>query len=80
VPGGIGLAPRLFEARHELVRRARQLALGCGCREGCPACIGPEIAQVITPTGEVETTAPSLVSRKQVIADLLDALGVVPVH
>jgi DEAD/DEAH box helicase domain-containing protein len=80
VPGGIGLAPRLFEARRELVQRARQLALGCGCREGCPACIGPEIAQVITPAGEMTLSEKSLVSRKQVVADLLDALGIVPVH
>jgi DEAD/DEAH box helicase domain-containing protein len=41
IPGGIGLAPRLFEAREELVRRARTLIEGCACEHGCPACVGP---------------------------------------
>jgi len=80
VPGGTGLAPRLFEAQGELLQRARVLALGCGCRAGCPACIGPEIGQVVTPTGEVTTTVASPLSRKQVITDLLDALGIRTVH
>ncbi|MET0344178.1 MAG: DEAD/DEAH box helicase [Polyangiales bacterium] len=79
VPGGTGLAPRLFEAREELLRRARALALDCTCRAGCPACIGPEIGQMVTPTGVVTQPAPS-VSRRRVIADLLDALGIRTVH
>jgi DEAD/DEAH box helicase domain-containing protein len=80
VPGGIGLAPRLFEAREELVMRARQLALGCSCRAGCPACIGPEIGQLVTPEGQVITTEPGVVSRRRIIHDLLEALGLVSVH
>ena len=80
VPGGTGLAPRLFEAREELLRRARALALDCGCRAGCPACIGPEIGQIVTPAGEVSMTVASSVSRRRVIADVLDALGIRTVH
>jgi DEAD/DEAH box helicase domain-containing protein len=80
VPGGIGLAPRLYEAREELVARARSLALGCGCRAGCPACIGPEVGQLVLPDGQVVTTEPGLVSRRRIIHDLLEALGVVSVH
>jgi DEAD/DEAH box helicase domain-containing protein len=41
VPGGVGLAPRIFELRDELLGRARRLIESCGCRGGCPACIGP---------------------------------------
>lgn len=80
VASGIGLAPRLFEAQGELLARARALALGCGCRAGCPACIGPEVGQVITAEGVVTTRADSIVGRKQVIAELLDALGIATVH
>jgi DEAD/DEAH box helicase domain-containing protein len=40
IPGGAGLSARLFEERRELVRRAVRLVRGCGCRRGCPACVG----------------------------------------
>jgi len=40
-PGGTGLSERLFEERHQLVGRAGQTISRCGCRAGCPACIGP---------------------------------------
>jgi DEAD/DEAH box helicase domain-containing protein len=80
IPGGIGLAPRLFEARNELMQRARSLALECACSAGCPACIGPEVGQLVTPHGEVITQAPGHISRKRVIAELLDALSIVARH
>ena len=41
IAGGIGLAPRLFDERVELLERGRALAQGCPCGVGCPACIGP---------------------------------------
>src|SRR5690606_28945636 len=80
VPAGIGLAPRLFEAREELLRRARTLALECSCDAGCPACIGPEVGQVMGPQGEIPVQPMGLVSRKRIIADLLEAVGVVSTH
>ncbi|MET0284929.1 MAG: helicase-related protein, partial [Polyangiales bacterium] len=80
MPGGIGLAPRMFEARAELLQRARMLALGCSCRAGCPACIGPEIGQVVTPSGQVSMSSASAIPRKQVISELLDALGIVSLN
>jgi DEAD/DEAH box helicase domain-containing protein len=80
VPAGIGLAPRMYEAHSELIARARTLALGCVCKSGCPACIGPEIGQVVTASGEISLRAASLVPRKQVISELLDALGFCTVH
>lgn len=44
-PGGIGLAAPLFERRAILVRQARALIADCPCRAGCPACIGPVLAE-----------------------------------
>jgi DEAD/DEAH box helicase domain-containing protein len=40
-PGGVGLAPRIFERADELLRRAVQRIEGCPCPTGCPACVGP---------------------------------------
>jgi DEAD/DEAH box helicase domain-containing protein len=44
-PGGIGLSEPLYQRRDELVRQARGLVARCDCRVGCPACIGPVLAQ-----------------------------------
>ena len=41
VPGGVGLAARLFERHAELLVGALALVDGCACQAGCPACVGP---------------------------------------
>ena len=41
VPGGVGMAARLFERHGELVDGARRLVASCPCDDGCPACTGP---------------------------------------
>jgi DEAD/DEAH box helicase domain-containing protein len=41
VPGGIGLAERIFEQREALIARALRLIESCACEAGCPACVGP---------------------------------------
>ncbi|MBL8788311.1 MAG: DEAD/DEAH box helicase [Deltaproteobacteria bacterium] len=41
MPGGVGLAPEIFEAFPALVVAARGLLIGCGCESGCPSCSGP---------------------------------------
>jgi DEAD/DEAH box helicase domain-containing protein len=41
VPGGTGLAERIWEQRDALLGRTRQMIEGCGCSTGCPACVGP---------------------------------------
>lgn len=64
VAGGVGLAPRLFEERHELMIRAHRLVEGCACHEGCPSCVGPVLGQ---------TTA---WSRKTVALQIFERLGV----
>ncbi|MGH2408086.1 MAG: DEAD/DEAH box helicase [Candidatus Limnocylindrales bacterium] len=43
VPGGVGLAARLFDRHGELVLGARDLVAGCACETGCPACTGPRL-------------------------------------
>jgi DEAD/DEAH box helicase domain-containing protein len=43
VPGGVGLAARLFERHAELVSGALGLVESCRCDEGCPACVGPRL-------------------------------------
>ncbi|MFO0569315.1 MAG: DEAD/DEAH box helicase [Polyangiaceae bacterium] len=41
LPGGVGLAPRIYERAEELLGRARLLIDACDCDTGCPACVGP---------------------------------------
>jgi DEAD/DEAH box helicase domain-containing protein len=43
VPGGIGLAGRLFERHAELMAAALDLVRTCPCDNGCPACTGPRL-------------------------------------
>jgi DEAD/DEAH box helicase domain-containing protein len=40
-PGGIGLAERIFEVLPELLARGLETLEACGCRSGCPSCVGP---------------------------------------
>jgi len=41
VPEGLGFAERLYELHLELLAGAHDLVRDCGCRDGCPACVGP---------------------------------------
>ena len=41
IPGGVGLAERIYERSAELVARTARLVAGCACKGGCPACVGP---------------------------------------
>jgi DEAD/DEAH box helicase domain-containing protein len=63
VPGGIGLAERIFAQREVLVVRALQLIASCACEAGCPACVGP---------GDFGAT----VSRKSVALEMLRGIVV----
>jgi DEAD/DEAH box helicase domain-containing protein len=64
-PGGVGLAPRLFDRHAELVDGAADLIAGCDCDRGCPACTGPR--------AEPDVDAKSLARR------LLGELGALPI-
>jgi DEAD/DEAH box helicase domain-containing protein len=41
VPGGTGLAERIWEQRDVLTARTARLIETCPCAGGCPACVGP---------------------------------------
>ncbi len=43
VPGGIGLAERLWERHDALLDGAADLIESCACDAGCPACTGPRL-------------------------------------
>ncbi len=90
IPGGVGLAPRLFEERESLLRRTRQLIDTCLCDEGCPACIGPEagveqnaaIPADVDEGAAVEAHASQrrVLSRKAFAIEVLSTLGVGATH
>lgn len=46
IPGGVGLAERIYERFDELVGRTLSLIEGCPCSDGCPACVGPSEAEL----------------------------------
>lgn len=71
VPGGVGLAPRLFDQREALLLRTRAAIEGCGCADGCPACIGPDAAGIDEALSK---------GRRRMAIELLDALGVTATH
>lgn len=43
VPGGVGLAERLYAGADELLRACAEAVTTCPCADGCPACVGPAI-------------------------------------
>lgn len=72
IPGGIGLSPRLFDERIEILRRGRLLVESCPCEGGCPGCVGPVVGD--------DPALAALPSRKQIALWALDRLGVAPTH
>jgi DEAD/DEAH box helicase domain-containing protein len=40
-PGGIGLAERIFQVLPDLLVQGLETIQRCGCRSGCPSCVGP---------------------------------------
>jgi DEAD/DEAH box helicase domain-containing protein len=40
IPGGVGLAERIYEQAEDLLARAKMLITGCSCDAGCPLCVG----------------------------------------
>ncbi|NOZ08773.1 MAG: DEAD/DEAH box helicase [FCB group bacterium] len=39
--GGIGLSEKLYSILGGLLSRGREIVAVCGCKSGCPACVGP---------------------------------------
>ncbi|WP_053238954.1 DEAD/DEAH box helicase [Sandaracinus amylolyticus] len=80
VPGGVGLAPRLFEDRESLMRRTRALIDGCECTGGCPACIGALVSPPPASAARAEIVTSASSDLKHLALTLLDALGVGATH
>ena len=59
-PGGMGLSEPLYRLHDRLLSESRTLIAACGCRDGCPSCVGP--------VGEVGSRG------KQVALVLLDVI------
>jgi DEAD/DEAH box helicase domain-containing protein len=38
---GVGFSEKLFELHTQLLAAALEMVTDCGCRDGCPACVGP---------------------------------------
>jgi len=58
VPGGVGLAERIFEIASKLLDQTRLMIAACPCESGCPACVGPTEAAT-----QRKTTSLLLLSR-----------------
>ncbi|MEO5885659.1 MAG: DUF1998 domain-containing protein, partial [Candidatus Limnocylindrales bacterium] len=43
VPGGVGLAERLWQRHDEVIAGAAELIASCPCDGGCPSCTGPRL-------------------------------------
>ncbi len=71
VPGGIGLAPRIYERAGELLSLVRTVLDRCRCEAGCPLCVGP-IVLGDQPGAVSVSNLP--VRRKQVAQKLLEHL------
>jgi DEAD/DEAH box helicase domain-containing protein len=80
VPGGIGLAPRLFDERDALLRRTRQQLHACPCSAGCPACIGPDLVAVPAMGDGAAPSGHAPEERKALALRLLEMLGVPACH
>jgi ATP-dependent helicase YprA (DUF1998 family) len=53
VPGGVGLAERIYERIDTLLRSAAEVIAGCGCPFGCPSCVGATVLAT-TQAGSVQ--------------------------
>lgn len=59
VPGGVGLAPRLFALRRTLLEACLGAVQRCACRWGCPACVGAQAE----PRGPAKAAAMALLEQ-----------------
>jgi DEAD/DEAH box helicase domain-containing protein len=44
LPGGAGLATRVHSLGRPFFERVLAVVRGCGCTQGCPTCIGTDVA------------------------------------
>jgi DEAD/DEAH box helicase domain-containing protein len=56
LPGGVGLAKRIYQRAAELLEETGRLIGKCPCAQGCPGCIGPVTAGSALKRAAVEIT------------------------
>lgn len=54
-PGGVGLSEKAFQMHELLLEHALKIAMDCGCSNGCPSCVGPEVE--VGQTGKADACA-----------------------
>jgi len=42
-PGGVGYSRKIFNLHEDILQAASDLIVKCGCRSGCPSCVGPAL-------------------------------------
>lgn len=42
-PGGVGYSRKIFSLHQDILQAAFDLIRKCGCRSGCPSCVGPAL-------------------------------------
>jgi DEAD/DEAH box helicase domain-containing protein len=73
VPGGVGLAERIFERAGALIGAAAALIADCACPLGCPSCVGATLSAL--PNSELPNGGPAAgLIRKHATLRLLEAL------
>jgi DEAD/DEAH box helicase domain-containing protein len=60
-PGGIGLSEPLYRLHERLLSECLALIRSCGCKDGCPSCVGP-VGEVGSRGKEVATALLAAVS------------------
>jgi DEAD/DEAH box helicase domain-containing protein len=64
VPGGVGFSRRIFDMFDEIIEGALSLVSKCGCKDGCPSCVGPLLEVGEGGKGESEKLLKMLSRRK----------------
>ena len=68
VPGGVGMAPRLYARTDELLIGALDLVRDCDCATGCPGCVGPHVESTFDVRALSRTLLDRLTSPERVVA------------
>ncbi|MBW2525822.1 MAG: DEAD/DEAH box helicase [Deltaproteobacteria bacterium] len=75
VPGGVGLAERIYQHSELLLERAVELCTACSCEHGCPCCVGANAAEAMVASSDPPADVAVLQPRKRSTLELLSQLG-----
>lgn len=62
IPGGVGLAEGIFGLKEKLLRACLDALNACGCKDGCPACVG-------TPNGASDKKSGAVKLIRKILAE-----------